>query len=118
MVTKSKIKSNNQKRGGKRPGAGRPRTSVVNAEQSSRRALLREAAVEVAMGGLDRALKAYEPDSEFLFTPLQSRWHLAMVLFGVPPDTIGEALLKPGTSGRFRAAILAALDAVKAEAFR
>jgi hypothetical protein len=117
MSTKSNTKSNNQKRGGKRPGAGRPRGPAVG-EGASRAELLRNAAIEVALGGLDRALKAYGTDAEPLFTPLQSRWHLAMVLFGVTPDTIAEALLKPGTSGRFREAILAALDAVKAEASR
>jgi hypothetical protein len=117
MVTKSKIKSKNQKRGGSRPGAGRPRGPAVG-EGANRAELLRNAAIEVALGGLDRALKAYETDAEPLFTPLQSRWHLAMVLFGVPPDTIGEALLKPGTSNRFRTMVLAAIDAVNAEALR
>jgi hypothetical protein len=118
MATKSNTKSNNQKRGGSRPGAGRPRGRPGVGEGADRAELLRNAAIEVALGGLDRALKAYETDAESLFTPLQSRWHLAMVLFGVPPDTIGEALLKPGTSGRFRATILAAIDAVSAEALR
>jgi hypothetical protein len=41
-----------------------------------------------------------------------------MLLFGVPTDTLGEALLKPGTSARFRDAVTAAIDAVKAEASR
>ena len=115
MAAKSNTKSNNQKRGGKRLGAGRPRGPAVG-EGVSRAEAVRNAAIEVALGGLDRALKAYETGAEPLFTPLQSRWHLAMVLFGVPPDTIAEALLKPGTSGRFRDAVTAAIDAVTAEA--
>jgi len=81
MATKSNSKSNNQKRGGKRPGAGRPRGPAVG-EGADRAELLRNAAIEVALGGLDRALTAYESDAESLFTPLLSRWHLAMVLFG------------------------------------
>jgi hypothetical protein len=117
MSTKSNTKSNNQKRGGKRQGAGRPRGATVG-DGDSRAELLRNAAIEVALGALDRALKAYETDAESLFTPLQSRWHLAMVLFGVPPETIGEALLKPGTSSRFRATVLDAIDAVNAGASR
>jgi hypothetical protein len=117
MSTKSKAKSNNQKRGGKRPGAGRPRGPSVG-EEAGRAELLRNAAIEVALGGLDRALKAYETDADPLFTPLQSRWHLAMVLMGVPPDTIGPALLKPGTSARFRDVVTAAIDTVIAEAGR
>lgn len=112
MVTKAKIKSNNSKRGGKRDGAGR-KPGDAGADKASRHELLREAAIETALGGLDRALSAYErPDK--LFTPLQARWHLAMVMFGVPPETIGEALLKPGVSARFRDAVTAAVDAVKA----
>jgi hypothetical protein len=80
--------------------------------------LLRNAAIEVSLGGLERALKGYKTEAEHLFTPPQRRWHLAMVLFGVPPDTIGEALLKPGTSAQFRDAVIAAIEAVKAEASR
>jgi hypothetical protein len=82
----------------------------------SRPELLRTAAVEVALGGLERALKGFEPDTDHVFTPLQRRWHLAMLLFGVPTDTLGEALLKPGTSAGFRDAVMAAIDAVRAEA--
>jgi hypothetical protein len=112
MAMKAKIKSNNQKRGGKRPGAGR-KPGDAGADKAPRRALLRDAAVEIALGGLDRALNAYEqPDA--LFTPMQARWHLAMVLFGVPPEVVGEAILKPGVSARFRDAVTAAVDAVKA----
>jgi hypothetical protein len=113
MTTKANVKSNNQKRGGKRPGAGRPSLQRSHEDRSTRAELLRQAAIEVSLGGLERALKGYETEAEHLFTPMQARWHLAMVIFGVPPDTIGEALLKPGTAARFRDAVTAAIDAVK-----
>ena len=108
MALKSKPKSN---RGGKRPGAGRP-LGATSHRSVDRRGI----GVEIALGGLERALKAYEVGDEDCFTPEQGRWHLAMVIFGVPTETIAEALLKPGTSDRFRDAVIAAIGAVKAEA--
>jgi hypothetical protein len=117
MERTPEVKSIIRGRGGKRPGAGRPPKLSANTG-TSRPELLRTAAVEVALGGLERALKGFEPDTEHVFTPLQRRWHLAMLLFGVPVDTLGEALLKPGTSARFRDAVLAAIDGVRAEASR
>jgi hypothetical protein len=106
MSTKSKTKSNNQKRGGKRPGAGRPRGGVGPDDR-------RTIALEIALGGLDRALKAYGvPDDDW--TPLQHKWHIAMVLFGVPADTIAAALFKPQVSKNFSRDIADAIKAVEA----
>jgi hypothetical protein len=103
MVTKSKTKSNNQNWGGKRAGAGRPRGN-----SDDRRAI----AIEIALGGLDRALKAYAiPDDDW--TPTDHRWHLAMVLLGVPTDVIAPALFKPGVCENFRRDLTAALRAVE-----
>jgi hypothetical protein len=105
MTTKSKAKSNNQTRGGKRPGAGRPAGA---AGPDDRRTI----ALEIALGGLDRALKTYGvPDDDW--TPIQHRWHLVMVLFGVPADTIAAALFKPQVSKNFSRDIAAAIKAVE-----
>jgi hypothetical protein len=108
MATKSETKS---KRGGKRPGAGRPvgATSRSGVDRAT-------IGVEIAMGGLDRALKAYDvgPPEEH-WTPIQKRWHLAMVLFGVPVDTLAAALLKPEVSKNFASDIAAAIAAVEAD---
>jgi len=104
-------KSKGLGRGGARPGAGRrPRhqTPVPPIDPETQKSLL----VELAMGGIERALKSYESGSGDCFTPVQRRWHIAMLLLGVPPETIGPALLKPGVSLQFRDSVLAAIDAV------
>lgn len=106
MTTKSNGKSKNQMRGGVRPGAGRPRGS----RSTDRRAL----AVDLAMAGLDRALKAYDSE-EGEWTPLQHRWHLAMVMFGVSSDTIAAALFKPQVSKNFSRDVANAIKAVEAD---
>lgn len=106
MTAKSNTKSKNQKRGGKRPGAGRP---PGKGRPDERRTI----AIDIAMGGLDRALKAYD-DPNDPWTPIQHRWHLAMVLFGVPPDTIAAALFKPQVSKNFSRDIANAIKAVEA----
>jgi hypothetical protein len=73
--------------------------------------------VDIALGGLERALKAYNVGPpEDHWTPIQLRWHLAMVLFGVPPETIGAALFKPDVSKNFGCDIAAAIKAVEASA--
>lgn len=108
MTTKSENKS---KRGGKRPGAGRPigATSRPGVDRAA-------VGVEIALGGLDRALKAYDvgPPEEH-WTPIQKRWHLAMVMFGVPTDTIAAALFKPQISKNFSRDIAEAIKAVEAD---
>jgi hypothetical protein len=101
MTTESKAKS--KKWGGKRAGAGRPRGG-----SDDRRAI----AIEIALGGLDRALKVYGiPDDDW--TPSQHRWHMAMVLLGVPTDIIAPAIFKPGVCEAFRRDLTAALRAVE-----
>jgi hypothetical protein len=110
MTTKSNAKSNNQKRGGKRPGAGRPR-GTAGGGANDRRTI----AIDIAMAGLDHAMKAFDsPDDAW--TPIQHRWHLAMVLFGVPSDTIAAALFKPQVSKNFSRDIADAIKAVEASA--
>jgi len=109
MATKSNTKSNNQKRGGKRPGAGRPRGSVGPDGPDDRRTI----AIDLAVAGLDHALKAYD-DPDDPWTAIQHRWHLAMVLVGVPPDTIAAALFKPEVSQNFSRDIAAAIASVEA----
>jgi hypothetical protein len=109
METKSETKS---KRGGKRPGAGRPVGST--SRSGGDRASL---GVEIALAGLDHALKVYDVGSppEEHWTPIQKRWHLAMVLFGVPVDTLAAALFKPQISKNFSRDIAAAIEAVEAD---
>jgi hypothetical protein len=107
MTTKSKTKSNNQNRGGARPGAGRPRGS-----SDDRRAI----AIEIALGGLDRALKVYRSPADDDWSVQEHRWHIAMVLLGVPTDTIAAALFKPGVCENFRLDVTAALRAVETSA--
>jgi hypothetical protein len=107
MTAKSNCKSNNQTRGGKRPGAGRPRKDAD--DPRARR-------VQGAVDSLEVALKAYDDGSDEPWTPIQHRWHLAMVLFGVPTDTITAALFKPQVSKNFSRDIAAAIKAVEADA--
>jgi hypothetical protein len=109
MATKSKANSNNQKRGGKRPGAGRPRGTTGGAVDDRR-----TIAIDLAMAGLDHAMKAFDASPADAWTPVQHRWHLAMVLFGVPPDTIAAALFKPQISKNFSRDIANAIKAVEA----
>jgi hypothetical protein len=110
MTTKSNSKSNNQKRGGKRPGAGRPR-GITGAEANDRRTI----AIDIALAGLDHAIKAFDASPDDAWTPVQHRWHLAMVLFGVPSDTIAAALFKPQVSKNFSRDIAAAIKVVEAD---
>lgn len=105
-MTKSNEKSNNQTRGGKRPGAGRPRKDD---DPRSRR-------VQSAVDSLESALKAYDDQADGPFTPMQHRWHLAMVLFGVPTDVIAAALSEPQISKNFSRDIADAIQAAKAAA--
>jgi hypothetical protein len=108
MATKSNSKSNNQKRGGKRPGAGRPR-GTTGGGTDDRRTI----AIDLALAGLDHAMKAFDASPDDAWTPIQHRWHLAMVLFGVPPDTIAAALFKPQVSKNFSRDIADAIKAVE-----
>jgi hypothetical protein len=108
MPTKSKAKSNNQKRGGKRPGAGRP-TGSASLTLTDRR----ETGVDIALSGLDRALKAYDDGASEAWTPVQHRWHLAITLFGVPTATITAALFEPQVSKNVSRDIAAAIKAVE-----
>jgi hypothetical protein len=111
MTTKSNAKSNNQKRGGKRPGAGRPRgTGGEGADDK------RTIAIDLALAGLDHAMKAFDASPDDAWTPIQHRWHLAMVLFGVPPETIAAALFKPQVSKNFSRDVANAIKAVEASA--
>jgi len=109
MTTKSNAKSNNQKRGGKRPGAGRPRGATGGGSADRR-----EIAIDIAMAGLDHAMKAFDASPDDAWTPIQHRWHLAMLLFGVPPNTIAAALFKPQVSKNFSRDIAEAIKAVEA----
>jgi hypothetical protein len=111
MTTKSNAKSNNQKRGGKRPGAGRPR-GTPGGGANDRRTI----AIDIAMAGLDHAMKAFDASPDDAWTPLQHRWHLAMVLFGVPSYTIAAALFKPQVSKNFSRDIADAIKAAEASA--
>lgn len=96
------------KRGGKRLGAGRPR----GAEPVP----MSGAGIDIALAGIDRALKLHEDRMRGGFSPLQHRWHLAMVLFGVPPEIVTAALFKPEVSKKFSRDIATAIEAVKAAA--
>jgi hypothetical protein len=107
MTMKSNVKSKIQTRGGVRPGAGRPRGPTGPDDR-------RTIAVDIALGGLDRALKAHAPSDDD-WTPIQHRWHLAMVLFGVSTDTIAAALFKPQVSKNFSRDIAAAIKAAEAD---
>ena len=88
MATKSNSKSNNQKRGGKRPGAGRPR-GTTGGGTDDRRTI----AIDLALAGLDHAMKAFDASPDDAWTPIQHRWHLAMVLFGVPLGILNSPAL-------------------------
>ena len=87
-------------RGGSRPGAGRPIKLDAAGE------LLAE-----ALGGLDEALKARDPD-EF-YTVEQRRLHLALLMWGVKPEITAAALFKPGVADTFRHEIKAAIRKVE-----
>jgi hypothetical protein len=106
MTVKSNGKSNNQTRGGRRPGAGRPRKDID--DPRARR-------VQSAVDDLESALRAYDVGADESLTPMQHRWHLAMVLFGVPSDTIAAAILKPQVSKNFSRDIADAIKAVEAD---
>jgi hypothetical protein len=106
MTVKSNAKSNNQtRRGGKRPGAGRPRKDAAGD--------LRERRVQSAVDALSDALKAYD-DADLQFSPTQHRWHLAMLLFGVSPEIIARALFEPKVSTNFSRDVANAIKAVEA----
>jgi hypothetical protein len=105
MTAKSNGKSNNQTRGGKRPGAGRPRKDSEDP---------RERRVQSAVDSLEAALKAYNDGSDEPWTPIQHRWHIAMVLLGVPTDIVTAALFKPQVSKNFSRDIADAIKAVEA----
>jgi hypothetical protein len=112
MATKSKAKSNNQKRGGKRPGAGRPQGAVQIGDAERRD--YRTIALELGLAALEHALKAY-PIQNDDWTLQDHRRHMAMVLMGVPPRTIAAALFKPKTSENFRRDLYAAIRAVEVD---
>jgi hypothetical protein len=93
------------KRGGKRPGAGRPRGSLDKGRVDRR-----EIAVEIALGGLERVLATYAKGDPR--TVRDRRCHMALALLGVPARTIAAAL-KPETSAKFLKDLERALDAVE-----
>jgi hypothetical protein len=110
MTTKSKTEKKS-KRGGSRPGAGRPR--VVHEDNPKQRDY-RAIAIELALAGVDRALQVDVPADDDWGLP-EYKLHIAMMLFGVPPRTIAAVLFKPQTSDRFRLNIIAAIKAVEAD---
>ena len=110
MAAKSNSKSKNQTRGGRRPGAGRPSGSgkMSDGERRDYRAI----AIEIALGGVETALKSY-PVAGDDWTQRDHRRHIAMVLIGVPPQVIAAALFKPDTSEKLWHSINAAIKAVE-----
>lgn len=108
----SKIKST---RGGARPGAGRRAGSVKIGKEERRDR--REIALELALGGLEHALKTYpNPDvADDDWTTHDYRLHIAMVLLGVPVRIIAAALFKPQTSDRFFQDLKRAIEAVEGD---
>lgn len=112
MATKSKTKSNNQRRGGKRPGAGRPPGTVQMGEAERRD--YRTIALELGLAAMEHALKTYPTSPDDDWTLRDHRRHIAMVLLGVPPLTITAALFKPNTCEKFSRDLAAAIKAVEA----
>jgi TPP-dependent pyruvate/acetoin dehydrogenase alpha subunit len=109
MATKSNNKS---KRGGKRPGAGRPPGSVKISEQE--RHDYRSIGIELGLAALEHALKAYPvPDDDW--TLQDHRRHIAFLLLGVPPRTIAAMLFKPDTCDQFSSDLARAIKAVQAD---
>ena len=74
----------------------------------------RAIAIEIALGGLETALKSY-PVPEDDWTQQDHRRHMAMLMFSVPPRVIAAALFKPDTSERLWRSITAAVKAVETE---
>jgi hypothetical protein len=93
-------KSNKQGRGGVRPGAGRPPKIDPT-----------ETALVRALETLDAALKARDRDG--FYSAQQRRWHVAMVLWGIPPEIIAAAFFRPGVSESFKASIENAIKTVE-----
>jgi hypothetical protein len=113
MAMKSNPKSNNQKRGGKRPGAGRPLGTVQigGAERRDYRTI----ALELGLAALDHALKAYRVAPDDDWTLQDHRRHIAFLLLGVPPRTIAAMLFKPDTCDQFSSDLARAIKAVEAD---
>jgi hypothetical protein len=104
MAANLSEKSNNQRRGGKRPGAGRkPKSGNLEG-------------VVTALEALDAALLKNEEGKDPPWTAEQHRWHLAMVFWGISPDLIARAIFKPGVSAKFHESVLAAIRAVEVDA--
>ncbi|MBR1277468.1 hypothetical protein [Bradyrhizobium sp. AUGA SZCCT0283] len=99
-MTKHTANSKKSIRGGRRPGAGRPPKTDAN-----------EIPVADALERLDLALKARDRDN--FYSTQQRRWHVAMVLWGIPPEIIAAAFFRPGVSESFRASIENAIKTVE-----
>lgn len=99
-MSKPASNSKKSKRGGSRPGAGRPAKADAN-----------EKLVADALEALDLAMKARDRDG--FYTAEQRRWHMAMVLLGVRPEVTAPALFRPGVADAFAATIRNAVRTVE-----